>query len=95
LFENLEWESDSEVKQIIHDFEELDERVPEIKNNFGENFLEVFIGKKSPVTESNDLAVIMGDYVNRGEKMFLLAIGPKRMDYEKPLRIFRGLKQLQ
>jgi transcriptional regulator of heat shock response len=94
LFENLEWESDAEVKQIIHDFEGLDERVPDIKNIFSDNFLEVFIGKKSPVTESNDLAVIMGDYVNRGERMFLLAIGPKRMDYEKPLRIFRGLKQI-
>lgn len=94
LFENLEWESDSEVKQIIHDFEGLDERVPDIKNIFSEDFLEVFIGKKSPVTESNDLAVIMGDYMNRGERMFLLAIGPKRMDYVKPLRIFRGLKQL-
>lgn len=94
LFESLEWKSDAEIKQVIHDFEELDERVPDIKNIFGENFLEIFIGKKSPVTQSNDLAVIMGDYMNRGERMVLLAIGPKRMDYEKPIRIFRGLKQI-
>lgn len=94
LFSNLKWESDSEVRQVIKDFEELDEKVGKAEDFFGEDFLEVFIGSKSPVTRSDNLAVIAGDYFLDGERMFLFAIGPKCMDYEKPLKVFKGLKEI-
>lgn len=94
LFEDLKINSLLNVRQIIQDFEELDERMHHVENIFDENFLEVFVGKKSPVTTSDDLSVIMGDYYTKDGRMFLLAIGPKYMDYEKPLKIFRGLKEI-
>lgn len=94
LFGALKLDSLSDARQIIQDFEELDERMHHVENIFNENFLEVFVGKKSPVTTSDDLSVIMGDYYTKSGRMFLLAIGPKCMNYEKPLKIFRGLKEI-
>ena len=90
---DLEWRTPAEVKEIVRDFEKIDERLGKLAD-LKEDFLDVFIGKESPVTRSDELSVIAGDYFLNGERMFLLAIGPKRMDYEKPVKIFRGLKQL-
>lgn len=52
---------------------------------------QVFIGKKSPVTESENLSVIGGSYRVGDTMISIFAIGPKRMDYKKTIRIFRGL----
>ena len=60
-----------------------------------EDSIQVFIGKKSPITRSEALSVIVGDYEVDGERVLLCAIGPKRMNYEKSARIFKGLKQIE
>jgi transcriptional regulator of heat shock response len=52
---------------------------------------QVFIGKKSPVTRSDDLAVIGGNYQIGDATVSIFAIGPKRMDYRKTIRVFRSL----
>ncbi len=94
LMENLAWDSREEVMQVVRDFEALEERLSRVERMFTEDFLDVFIGRKSPVTKSNELAVIAGDY-NFGEgRVFLFAIGPKRMDYERAVALLKGLKQI-
>jgi transcriptional regulator of heat shock response len=52
---------------------------------------QVFIGKKSPVTDSDTLSVIGGNYRVGDTTISIFAIGPKRMDYKKTIRIFRSL----
>jgi transcriptional regulator of heat shock response len=51
----------------------------------------VFIGKKSPVTKSENLSVVGGNYDVGGVTISIFAIGPKRMDYKKTIRIFKNL----
>jgi transcriptional regulator of heat shock response len=98
LIDNLEWDSRAEIKSVIHDFEEIDSRVGEAAAEEifeDKDFIKVFIGRKSPVTKSQSLSVMAGDYEIAGENIILLAIGPKRMDYEGTARVFKGLKKAE
>lgn len=94
LMEGLAWNSREEVLQVVRDFEALEERLGRMERMFTENFLDVFIGRKSPVTKSEELAVIAGDYDFGGGRVFLFAIGPKRMDYERVAGLLKGLKEI-
>ena len=92
LINRLDWESRSEVQSVIRDFEEFDERVGRALTMFGnEPDLKVFIGKKSPVTKSENLSVMVQSHEADGERVFFFAIGPRRMDYEKAARVLKGL----
>ncbi len=93
LVENLAWDNDEDIKSVIRDFEEIDERLTRIKGKLAawNGGPQVFIGKKSPITRSASLSVVMGNYEMDGDRVLLLAIGPKRMDYKKTLRIFKNL----
>ena len=95
LMEHLPWESRDAVMNVVKDFEALDRRLDSAKEIFDEDdgSLRVFIGRKSPVTKSDDLAVMAADYDTSDGKIFLFAIGPKRMDYEKAAAMFKGLKR--
>ncbi len=97
LIDNLEWDSRAEIKSVIRDFEEIDRRLGEAEAEGvfeDKDFIKIFIGRKSPVTKSQSLSVMAGDYEIDGEKIVLLAIGPKRMDYEGTARVFKGLKKV-
>lgn len=92
LIENLDWNSKEELERVIKDFEEFDERAEKICETLNnENKTRVFIGKKSPVTKSDKLSVMIKSCDIDGEKIAIFAIGPKRMDYEKVAEILKGL----
>ena len=89
--DHLDWPT-AELRSLIHDFDSLDERLEKIRNTL-HNDVQVFIGRKSPVTKSENLAVMTGTYDLNGQKIFVCAIGPKRMDYKKTARVMKGLKK--
>lgn len=82
----------SEISKIIEDFELIEERI----RRFGGLFFEedkprIFIGQKNPFIRNENLAVIGdGYYLNRKE-VVVLAVGPKRMNYQRAIRVFNGL----
>lgn len=92
LVDHLEWQSRDEIVSIIGDFESLDRRLANPPPDMGDDFLEVFFGRESPITRSGNLTVIMGDYEVGDEKIFLCAIGPKRINFAKAADVFKGLK---
>jgi transcriptional regulator of heat shock response len=92
LFENLNLENRDEIRSVIRDFESIDDRLPRAAHEIGDaGDPQVFIGKKSPVTDSENLSVVCGTYHIGGATISIFAIGPKRMDYKKTIRIFRSL----
>ena len=97
LFERLEVEGRPELTEIARDIEALEERVARIiERSFSlasdEHAPWVFIGKKSPLTTSEHLSVIMDKYADgSGGHFFFLTIGPKRMDYQRNLSLFKIL----
>jgi transcriptional regulator of heat shock response len=104
LFENLNFQDRDEMRSVIRDFEAIDERMPKASEKMNDasrgvaadgvgasNDPQIFIGKKSPVTDSNNLSVIGGNYRVGDTVISIFAIGPKRMDYKKTIRVFRSL----
>lgn len=93
LVQNLEWQSKDELGSVIRDFECLDRTVWQAAESLPKGDpIKVFIGKQSPVTKSECLSVFTGDYDVGGDRVVLMAIGPKRMDYEKAAKVFKGIR---
>lgn len=90
LIDCLDWESRDEIRSVVRDFEAIDERLPRAAGKIGDG-PKVFIGKKSPVTRSENLSVVAGTYRLGSGTVSLFVIGPKRMDYKKVIRIFKSL----
>lgn len=102
LFARLEVISPRELAEIARNIEELEERVRAFINRgptrraFSTTVPSVFIGKRSPLTTSEHLAVIADEYADAsGDSFFFLAVGPKRMDYRRTLLFFRALHQIE
>lgn len=93
LFERLDAADHREFAEVARDIERLDERCAELASRAKLGDVpRVFIGKRSPLTESEHLAVIMDEYRGEdGERFFFMALGPKRMNYERNLSIFKLL----
>ncbi len=93
LVDSMDWENRNELCSVIRDFEEVDRWLPRAAEKVGPagKMPKVFIGKKSPLTKSENLSVIGGNYRVGNATVSLFAIGPKRMDYKKVIRIFKSL----
>lgn len=83
-----------EFLEIVSDFERLNERVEKFAGSLKSSQTpQVYIGHKSPVTKSPHLSVVVDSYEIDGEPLMLIAVGPKRMDYKKPLKIFKAIRE--
>jgi len=93
LCEKIDFESRSDFLEVVRDFEGLDEKLSRIYASLPSKSQPlVFVGQNSPITKSKHLIVIADRYEMDGEPFYLIAIGPKRMDYRKTLKLFKGLK---
>jgi transcriptional regulator of heat shock response len=90
LIDHLDWQDQNGIRSVIHDFEEVDERAPRAAEKMCAS-PQIFIGKKSPLTSSDNLSVVGGNYQIGDATISIFAIGPKRMDYKKVIRIFKNL----
>ena len=93
LFEKLEINSHEDFCQVAKDFEMLDEKLEKLPSVIEKSeFPKIFIGKKSPITQSEHLSVIIDSYDVNGNRFYLAVIGPKRMDYEKNVKYLKKIK---
>lgn len=94
LVGNFLIEDELELFRVVQDFENIDEHIDDLKKFISTKSSPlVFIGK-SPITKSENLSVIVDIFKNGDEEIILGAIGPKWMDYRKPLKFFKELKTL-
>lgn len=95
LFGRLEVEEAGVFKEIAREFEALDTRIEKYvgRKDIRKDGFQIFIGEKSPLIKNENLSTICDFYEMPGEvNFFLIAIQPKRANYEKNVRTFRGLK---
>ncbi|MBI2623699.1 MAG: hypothetical protein HYW65_03975 [Candidatus Liptonbacteria bacterium] len=90
LVEHLAWETPQELQRVVRDFLDVDERIGEIMESWKGAPLQIFIGR-SPVTESEELSVVMGRYQSKDGDVALCAIGPKRMNYRRVIHVMRNM----
>lgn len=92
LVENFDFKSKNDLIELVRDFEFLGENLASqrkwwLKEN---SWPQVFIGK-SPITKCEHLSVLMEKLNDGGSDFILAVIGPKRMDYEKSLKVLKSL----
>jgi len=96
LFEALDASGAETFREVARDLEALDERIEKYveRKDIRRDGLEVFIGEKSPLAKNKNLSTICDFYeMPNKHNFFLIAIQPKRADYAKNVRTFRGLKR--
>ncbi len=91
LMENFFWETREDVEQVIRDFVGLDERLGSVVERWEGEPLQVFVGRRSPLTKSEGLAVVMGKYRVQGNDVVVCTIGPKRMNYRRVIHVMRNM----
>ncbi len=91
LIERMDFGDREALRSVIRDFEEVDARLSKAAEWMGEG-PHVFIGKKSPLTRSDELSVVGGNYRIGDATISIFAIGPKRMDYKKVIQTLKGLE---
>jgi transcriptional regulator of heat shock response len=90
LIDQLDWRDQNGIRSVIHDFHDVDGRVASAGEKVGAG-PKIFVGKKSPVTKSESLSVVGGNYHVGDATVAIFVIGPKRMDYKKVIHIFKSL----
>ncbi len=89
LIEHLDTDAKSDLLEVIEDIERLEERMGTFAAAWEEQEMPcVYISKKSPITQSEHLSLISDAYTINGERFLLIAVGPKRMNYKKNLKLF-------
>jgi transcriptional regulator of heat shock response len=94
LFEQIEGASHEDLSRIVDDFENLDVRIDKVAAALdpAEESAQVYIGKQSPVTKSDQLAVLMRGYqLPDGRRIAVSIVGPKRMNYRRNLTLLKLL----
>jgi transcriptional regulator of heat shock response len=94
LFEQGDFGTKEEMSEIVRDFESLDQRLDAMRSRLFKELQapQVFIGKQSPITKSTHVSVIADSYDLGDDKILIAVIGPKRMDYDKVLKLFKSFR---
>ena len=93
--EGLLAEPEFDDRQILRDFARLMDGAYEAADIYrremdnAEEVEEVFIGKENPVREVENFSVLSARWQDGGEETVMLAVGPKRMDYEYGYSVIR------
>ncbi len=94
LCERIDFENREEFLEVVRDFEALDATLESFMSTLARAALpSVFIGGASPITKSRHLAIIADVFEVDGREVMIAAVGPKRMDYAKPLRLFKAMRK--
>ncbi|MBI2406437.1 MAG: hypothetical protein HYW56_00030 [Candidatus Harrisonbacteria bacterium] len=91
LCHRMDFQTREDFLEVVHDFERLDDSVRRFASHAGLGSTpKVYIGE-SPLTRSPHLSVVAARYSAGGVPAVVIAIGPKRMDYKKALKVFKEL----
>jgi transcriptional regulator of heat shock response len=84
------------VCKIAEVFDYLDESIDDLSKELkNKSEVEVFIGKESPISKTDDCSIVVSKYnLKSGEEGLLAIIGPKRMKYSRNVSLIDYLKKL-
>jgi transcriptional regulator of heat shock response len=94
LLDHVGQRAHEEIVQIAGDLDRIPERIEEHRTwwESEEEWPQVFIGR-SPLTTSRHLSVVVGKIQKPNQNYLVIAVGPKRMNYEKSIDVFNYLMQ--
>lgn len=96
LFDQLDIGTRDLLLEIVEDIEGLPDRISANRSWWEEDrsWPQIFIGS-NPFARSRHVAVVAERLCTDDGDFYFLALGPKRMDYEKSLRILGSLREFE
>ncbi|MDP2637230.1 MAG: hypothetical protein Q8P03_01305 [bacterium] len=89
LLEKPEFENRDTLKNFAKLVEEFEEKAGELPQRTG---IQIFIGREAPFSKCAEFSIMIADFAFReGEKGRVALLGPKRMSYEKNIRLLESL----
>jgi transcriptional regulator of heat shock response len=89
IFKEPEAKDESFVNSLISFMENFEKNIEKLHDSKSM----VFIGKENPIPKTKDITLICSECNLPGQKAFITILGPKRMDYEKNIRLINSLNK--
>lgn len=95
FFHSMDFTNREDFCEVAQDIERLEKNVDDLFASLTPSDLpKVFIGSESPVTKSRHLSIIADRYDGgSGKSILVVVVGPTRMDYAKPMKVMKAMKQ--
>jgi len=89
IFKGPEAKNEGFVLSLISFMENFEKNIKKLHDSKSM----VFIGKENPIPKTGDITLICSECNLPGQKAFITIMGPKRMDYEKNIRLINSLNK--
>ena len=94
LLGSVEADKKNDLIGIVEDCEMLPERFGGLTEEFRDGALpKVFVGKSS-IAKSDCISILTGNFFTDSGEFTLAIIGPKRMDYERSMALFKSIQKV-
>jgi transcriptional regulator of heat shock response len=91
LFKGPEAKDESFVNSFVNFLTNFEKNIDKLQTN---PKTRVLIGKENPVSKSKDMTMICSECNLSSQKVFITIMGPKRMDYEKNIKLINSLNKV-
>jgi len=89
IFKEPEAKDESFVSSFVNFMQDFEKNIDKLKDSK----TMVFIGKENPVPKTKEITLICSECNLPGQTAFVTILGPKRMDYEKNIRLINSLNR--
>lgn len=89
IFKEPEAKNERFVSSMVNFMENFEKNIETLHNS--KNM--VFIGKENPIPKAKDITLICSECKLPGQNAFITIVGPKRMDYERNIRLINSLNK--
>jgi heat-inducible transcriptional repressor len=89
IFKEPEAKNENFVSSLISFMENFEKNIETLHDSKSM----VFIGEENPIPKTKDITLICSECNLSGQKGFITIIGPRRMDYEKNIRLINSLNK--
>ncbi len=91
LFKGPEAKDESFVNSFVNFLTNFETNIDKLQ---GDSKTKVFIGKENPIAKSKDMTMICSECNLPSQKVFITILGPRRMDYEKNIKLINSLNKV-
>jgi len=91
IFKGPEAKDENFVNSFVNFLTNFEKNIDKLQTN---PETRVFIGKENPVAKSKDMTMICSECNLPSQKVFITIMGPKRMDYEKNIKLINSLNKV-
>ena len=91
IFKEPESKDKNFVNSFVNFLTNFEKNIDQLQSN---QKTQVFIGKENPIAKSKYMTLICSECNLPSQKVFITILGPKRMDYEKNIKLINSLNKV-